>query len=52
MNLLDPAGEALVGDVGPDYVREEAGIFLAAVLWLTLGALAAVSSHPAPLRRG
>jgi hypothetical protein len=52
MNLLDPAGEALVGDLGPDYVREEAGIFLAAVLWLTLGVLTAVLSPPAPLRRG
>lgn len=41
MNLLDPLGEALVGDLGPSYVREEAGILLAAVLWLGLGILVA-----------
>jgi hypothetical protein len=42
MNLLDPVGEALVGDLGPDYVREEFGIPLAAVLWFALGVLVAV----------
>lgn len=49
MNLLDPAGEALVGDLGPDYVREEAGILLAALLWLALGILAAAGSRPGRL---
>jgi len=46
MNLLDPAGEALVGDLGPDYAREEAGILLAALLWLALGILVAAGSRP------
>jgi len=41
MNVLDPLGEALVGDLGPDYAREEAGILLAALLWLALGLLVA-----------
>ncbi len=50
MNLLDPIGEKLVGNAGPDYVREEAGIFLATVLWLVLAALVATSwlSHRLP----
>ena len=46
MNLLDPVGEALVGDLGPDYAREEAGILLAALLWLALGILVAAGSRP------
>ena len=46
MNLLDPAGEALVGDLGPDYAREEAGILLAGLLWLALGILVAAASRP------
>ena len=46
MNLLDPVGEALVGDLGPDYAREEAGILLAALLWLALGVLVAAGSRP------
>ena len=46
MQLLLPAGEAMVGDRGPDYVREESGIFLTAVLWLVLGVLVAISSRP------
>lgn len=47
MNLLDPVGEALVGDLGPTYAREEAGILLAALLWLALGILVAAGSrHP------
>ena len=50
MNLLDPAGEALVGDLGPDYAREEAGILLAALLWLALGILVAADSPPRRFR--
>ena len=46
MDLLDSVGEALVGDLGPNYVREESGILLAAVLWLALGVLVAVFSRP------
>ena len=46
MNLLDPLGEALVGDLGPDYAREEAGILLTALLWLALGILVAAGSRP------
>ncbi|HEU0245683.1 MAG TPA: hypothetical protein VFR38_01210 [Gaiellaceae bacterium] len=46
MNLLDPIGEALVGDLGPDYAREEAGILLTALLWLALSILVAAGSRP------
>jgi len=46
MNLLDPLGETLVGDGGPNYIREEAGIFLTAVLWLALAAFVATSWRP------
>jgi hypothetical protein len=46
MDLLDPVGEALVGDLGPDYAREESGILLAALLWLALGILVAAGSRP------
>ena len=35
--LLDSIGRAVVGDRGPDYVPDEAGILLAAVAWLALG---------------
>jgi hypothetical protein len=45
-NLLDPVGEAMVGDLGPDYTREEAGILLNALLWLALGILVAAGSRP------
>jgi hypothetical protein len=44
--LLIPVGEALVGDLGPDYVREESGILLNALLWLALGILVAAGSRP------
>jgi hypothetical protein len=44
--LLDPVGAALVGDRGPTYVNEEAGILLAALLWLALGVLVAAGSRP------
>jgi hypothetical protein len=44
-NLLDPVGEAVVGDLGPDYVREESGIFLNALLWLALGILVTAGSR-------
>jgi len=44
-NLLDPVGEALVGDLGPNYVREESGILLNALLWLALGILVAAGSR-------
>jgi len=50
MNVLDPLGEALVGDLGPDYAREEAGILLAALLWLALGILVAADSPPRRFR--
>lgn len=45
-NLLDPVGEAMVGDLGPDYTREESGILLNALLWLALGILVAAGSRP------
>jgi hypothetical protein len=44
--LLIPVGEALVGDRGPNYVRDESGILLNALLWLALGILVAVGSRP------
>jgi hypothetical protein len=46
MNVLDPVGEALVGNLGPNYAREEAGILLAALLWLALGILVAAGLRP------
>jgi hypothetical protein len=45
-NLLDPVGEAMVGDLGPDYTREESGILLNALLWLALGILVAAGPRP------
>jgi hypothetical protein len=45
-NLLDPVGEAMVGDLGPDYTSEESGILLNALLWLALGLLVAAGSRP------
>jgi hypothetical protein len=45
-NLLDPVGEAMVGDRGPDYTSEESGILLNALLWLALGLLVAAGSRP------
>jgi hypothetical protein len=44
--LLDPVGQALVGDLGPNYVREESAIWLNALLWLALGVLVAAGSRP------
>jgi hypothetical protein len=43
---LQPVGEAMVGDLGPNYVREESAIWLNALLWLALGILVAVGSRP------
>lgn|SRR5919108_1792425 len=44
--LLIPVGEALVGDRGPNYVSEESGILLNALLWLALGILVSAGSRP------
>jgi hypothetical protein len=37
--LLDVIARAAVGGLGPSYVPDEAGVFLAAAVWLVLGAM-------------
>jgi hypothetical protein len=44
--LLIGVGRALVGDLGPNYVGEESGIWLNALLWLALGVLVAAGLRP------
>jgi hypothetical protein len=46
--VLDAVGKVIVGERGPQYAADEAGIFLTAVLWLAIGVLVWSRSRHAP----
>ena len=51
-SLLDGAGKGLVGDAGPSWLPDEAGILATAVVWLVIGlALLKGTAHDTAGRR-
>lgn len=47
MNFIDTGAKAVLGNLGPDYAKDEWGILLTAILWLAVGLAAIPRLRPA-----